>query len=699
MNACCSEPLIVARKLDLPSWDNLLLSCTYDYMTALVSEELTRFAAAPPYQAASPAAAQAAVQAACASALDVAQKLGTASQEPNWESLMTPLEVSAERIDREYSLACHLHAVAATSAWDKAYQQCVAAVSSTWSQIGQHVGLYRRLLQLRDAQRTQLSAGRQRILDEAIIDYEHSGVSLPAKQRKRFAANEQRLAQLGATFEEHVRSATAAWSEAVSDVAAFGAMPADLIAAAQHADSWQVTLLDPSYMAYMAHGTDRALRERLAQARNARASDLGPAKLDNGPLLREIMQLRWENATLLGYRDPAAQILSRRMAKDPEQVECFLNDLAEVARSHALRELEQLSSFARDEYGIERLEMWDMAFVCEQLRQRTTGIDDAQIRAYFGVNKVLDGLFSCAGRLFGISFAPIERGTWDAQVQCLQVRDAAGKPLGELFLDLYARPNKRGGAWAHGALHHCTLPGGSQQPLALINCNFTAAVAGAEARLGWDEVITLFHEAGHALHHLLSKVDDYSASGMNGVEWDAVELPSQFLENFAWRRDTALAMSAHEHSGAAMDEATFAKLEARRNFLPGMFVTRQLALASFDLELHRRRDADPLALWQQMRDRYMVAPGLENERVPCAFGHIFAGGYAAGYYGYLWADVLAADAYELFAAADADETTLGRRFAAEVLERGGTRDAKENFHALRGRAPDPAALLRRLGLS
>ncbi len=666
-------------------------------MNMPAAAELVRFATSPPYGVATPDSARAAVDAACAAALACAQKLSSDKADPTWDNLVLPLEASAERIDREYSLVAHLHGVAATPQWDQANQQCVAKVVGAQTQINQDAGLYRRLLQLRATCRDQLDPGRRRILDEAIIGYEHSGVGLPDKKRREFAANERRLSQLGANFEENVRTATAAWSKIVPETA-FGAMPADLRAAARCDEGYKVELLDPSYLAYMAHGTDRSLRELLAKARNARASDLGPTQLDNTPLVREIMQLRQKQAKLLGFNDPATLILSRRMAKEPEQVEQFLAKLAQAAASHAKRELARLTEFAQAECGIDRIEAWDLAFVGERLRQHETGLADAQVRAYFGVDRVLDGLFDCAGSLFGISFERVaSTSNWDPQVVRLRIKNAAGAPVGELLLDLYARPNKRGGAWVHGALHRCTLPAGSQLPLALINCNFTAGV-DKPARLSWEEVVTLFHEAGHALHHLLTKVDDYSASGMNGVEWDAVELPSQFLENFAWRREIALAMSAHEQSGEPMDETMFAKLQARRNFLPGLFVTRQLALASFDLQIHRNRDADPIELWNRIRATYMVTPALENERLPCSFGHIFAGGYATGYYGYLWADVLAADAYEMFADA-ANQHALGTRFASEVLERGGTRSAEENFFALRGRSPSPAALLRRLGLS
>ena len=439
----------------------------------------------------------------------------------------------------------------------------------------------------------------------------------------------------------------------------------------------------------------------MTEARNARASDLGDSGRDNTGLVAEIVSLRWAQARALGFADPASMILSRRMAKDPEAVASFLGRMAESARPKAVDELGELSAFARERLGIERLEAWDVAFAVERYRKEVTGVSESDVRPYLGADRVMDGLFKVAGELFGVALEP-EPGlpVWHDGVRAMAVRSAGGARVGTMYLDLYARPTKRGGAWAHGAASRCRTSRGTQLPVALMNCNFTAGAGGAEARLGWQEVVTLFHEAGHALHHLLTKVDDHCASGMNGVEWDAVELPSQFMENFAWRPEVALGMSVHEDTGEPMPAETFERLRAQRIFLPGTFVSRQTALARYDLLLHTREGADPMGLWREVRSGLMAMPGLgDDERLPCSFGHIFAGGYATGYYGYMWADVLAADAYEMFEGGGADLGALGGRFRAEVLEPGGTRDAADNFRALRGRDPDPAALMRRLGLS
>ena len=660
---------------------------------------LVAFGKPPPYDSCTPQGARAAVEAAAREAQKVADRVGSATGAASWDEVVGALDEVSERMEREYGLVAHMHAVAASPEWDEANKHSIVAVVQASTAIGQNRGLYERMLALRDERPDALSPGRLRILSDIIADFDLSGVGLEGEARRKFAESEQRKSQLGSEFEEHVREATSGWSETVSDEESLGAMPQDMRDAARDGDKWRFSLLDPSYVAYMTHGVDRELRERMCEARNARASDLGEARLDNTPLIKKIHSLRWEQAEALGFEDPASMILSRRMAKRPSEVEGFLSRLAERVKDVARDELDRLSRFARERHGIDALRPWDMAFVTERYREEVTGLSDAQVRPYFGASKVMDGLFACVERLFGISSQPVSGvPVWTDEVSCLEVRDEGAEKVGSLYLDLYARESKRGGAWAHGALTRCRFGERQQLPAALMNCNFTSAAGDAGPRLGWQEVITLFHEAGHAFHHLLGKADDYCASGMNGVEWDAVELPSQFMESFAWRPEVAIGMSEHAETGEPMPEEMFAKLQEQRTFLPGLFLTRQVSFATYDLLLHRSRDVDPVGLWEKVRDEIMVIPHLERDRFPCAFGHVFAGGYATGYYGYLWADVLAADAYEMFTVPGADFSALGRRFSAEVLERGGTRDAADNFRALRGRDPDPAALLRRYGI-
>lgn len=666
-----------------------------------MSADLTPFGAPPRYAAAAPAAAAAAVEERAAALLARAEELAAAAEEPSWENLVAPLDAACERLDSAGGLVAHLAAVSASPAWDQAHRAALRAATAAFAQLGQNERLYARLRRL--AAGDGVAPPRRRILADTLADFELNGVGLPAAERKAFAANEERLAELGAEFAENVRKATASFSIDVAAEEDLGGMPADVKAAHRRPEGgWRFGLLDPSYAAFMAYATGRGQREEMARARNARASDLDGAARDNAGPLREILRLRFEQARLLGYSDPAAMILTRRMAKEPAAAEAFLADLAARARPAAAAQYAELRAFARAELGLGELAAWDLAFAAERYKQATTGLGEAEIRPYFPAAKVVAGLLACLGELFGVSFAPrppaaAER--WDGRVECLAVA-RGGAAAGSLYLDLYARPGKQGGAWAHGAQARCRTPDGARQlPAALVNCNFTAPAADQPARLGWQEVVTLFHEAGHAVHHLLTRVDDFCASGMNGVEWDAVELPSQFLENFAWRRATARAMSAHAETGAPLPDELHARLRRQETVLAGLQVTRQLAFARYDLALHQRADAEPLALWEEVRAANSVVPAMPDDRFPCAFTHIFAGGYAAGYYGYLWAQVLAADAYEAFEEPAADFKELGARFSAEVLERGGTRDAGENFRAFRGRAPAPGALLRRLGLA
>ena len=643
------------------------------------------------------------MEAACANALDVASKVSGQKGATDWNGVVGLLDEATEWMEREYSLVAHMHAVAATKEWDEANRRSLEKLVGVSTAIGQDRGIYERLVSLRDKKGDSLGAGRMRILSDIIAGFELSGVGLGEKARKEFAKNETRLSALGSSFEEHVREATAAWSESVTDEEALGNMPADMRDAARQKDGWRFSLLDPSYHAYMTHGTDRGLRKRMCEARNARASDLGEKRLDNTPLVGEILALRYEQATALGYPDPASMILSRRMAKTPSAVKEFLSGLTKKSRQAGKKEMARLSSFAKKELGIDKLEPWDMAFVVERFRERETGISDAQLRPYFGSARVMEGMFECAGKLFGISARPArDVPVWHKKVSSLLVDDEGGNNIGRLYLDLYARKQKRGGAWAHGSQARCRFNGNFQAPSALMNCNFTVGKNGGkdkDPRLGWQEVITLFHEAGHALHHLLGKVDDFCASGMNGVEWDAVELPSQFMECFAWRPEVAIGMSSHVDTKKPLPKRMFEKLEAQRAFLPGLFLTRQVSFATYDLALHTEKGADPQSLWEKTRNKIQVVPGLMDDRFFCSFGHIFAGGYASGYYGYLWAEVLAADAYEMFTKKNANLPSLGRKFSEEVLERGGTRDAAENFRALLGRDPDPAALLRKYKLA
>ena len=658
------------------------------------STSYVNYATIPPFANADPKLATKAVADACANAIKIANELASSTDTPTWDTLIGPLDEAMESIDREYSFVAHLHAVTASKQWDEANLACIGEVTKATSIIGQNADLYKRLEVLNKA---GVEKHRQRILTHSLDSFKYAGVSLPLEQRKQFAQNEQKLAQLSAKFEEHIREATSSWSHTITDEDKLGDMSEDMKNAAKVDGGWEITLLDPSYVAYMTHGTDRELRKSLHRARNDRASDLGNDKLNNLPLVDEILDLRWKQAQLLDFESPAAMILERRMAKTPDTVADFIETLIKAAKPKASAELKLLQAYASKELDIDELEPWDIAFVAERYKQATVGISDADIRPYFNVDNVLQGLFDCAQKLFGVTISKVETSIWEPSVLCFVISKNEDH-IGHLYLDLTARQNKRGGAWAHDVMCRCVTSKGLQHPIAVINCNYTKATKGKSQQLSWEEVITIFHEAGHALHMLLSTVDDYCASGFNGVEWDAVELPSQFLENFAWEKETMLNMSSHVDTNEKLPQEMYEKLTQTRNFLPGLFVTRQLSLGKFDLDIHSQQNINVLEKWKKALDQCVVTPQLKDDRTPCSFGHVFAGGYATGYYGYLWADVLSADIYQMFAKDDADIQHLGQQFAKEVLERGGTRDAIENFQKMRGREPKPDALLERLGM-
>ena len=542
-------------------------------------------------------------------------------------------------------------------------------------------------------------------------DFELAGVALPPDEKKRFRVAAEKLAALCAKFEENLTDATDAFFLDAGDESAFADMPADLLAAAR-ADSpgggLRFSLRDPSYLAVMRYCGSRELRRKMHYARATRAAELDGGKFNNAPLIADILRLRREQARRLGFADYAECAMQTRMAKSAAEVTAFLRDLAARARPAALREKEELAAFAAERLAIPDLQVWDVQYAAEKLRREKFAYREADLRPYFPQPKVVAGMFALARDLFGIALEAAEGSAWGGGAELFVVRNAQGEMIGRLFLDLNARAKKRGGAWMTDAVARFRGGGGLQLPLALINCNFAP---GAPALLDLEDVVTLFHEFGHALHHLLTEVDDYAASGMNGVEWDAVELPSQFMENFAWERDAVAGLTAHVETGETMPRALFAKARAARDFMAGMRLCRQLEAAIFDLRLHTAAadSQSPAAVLKEARDIAGVMEAPAYDRMPCGFAHIFGGGYAAGYYSYLWAETLAADAFAMLKenpnrpAGQPDggglHKTLCGKFRREILAVGGSRAAMESFVAFRGRKPDIAPLLAHYGLA
>ena len=626
-----------------------------------------------------------------------------------WDAFVTPLEDANERVARAWGQVAHLHGVLDSPALRDAYNANLPKLTQYWTELGHDERLFRRYRELRDsAAYADLAPARKRQVQNALRDFRLGGAELAPDKKARFAAIEDELAQLGAKFAENVLDATNAYSIVIEDPARVAGLHEDLLAAAREAaqkdgrSGWKFTLHAPSYLPLMQYAEDRGLRETMYRESVTRASEFGRPEWDNTPLIARILELRREEAQLLGYPNFAEVSLVPKMADTPEQVLAFLEDLAQRARPSAERDAQELREFARRELGIERLEAWDLAFASEKLRAQRYAFSDNEVKRYFPEDAVIAGLFRLVETLYGVRIAPGTAPVWHPDVRFFDIRDAGGVLQGQFYTDLYARETKRGGAWMDDAIGRRRTPRGVQTPVAYLNCNFSRPVGDRPAVFTHDEVITLFHEFGHCLHHLLTRGEDLGVSGINGVEWDAVELPSQFMENFCWEWDVLSHMTRNVDTGAALPRALFDKMLAAKNFHSGLATLRQVEFALFDMHLHFDFEPDAqrtaLELLERVRDKVAVLKPPAYNRFPNNFSHIFGGGYAAGYYSYKWAEVLSADAYSLFEENGVLDAATGARFRDEVLAVGGARPAAESFRAFRGRDPQVDALLRHNGM-
>jgi len=633
-----------------------------------------------------------------------------AAQEPTWETVVQPIAEMDDCISRAWSPVAHLKSVADSPALREAYNAARALLTEYATEMGQNEGLansYRRIVE-----RGGLDDGQRKVLELALRDFRLAGVELPADKKTRFKAIDKRLSELTSKFSENVLDATDAWKKHIEDAEALRGLPdsARALAAdtAQRAglDGYLLTLEFPSYQPVITYADDEALRREIYEAFCTRASDRGPNAhtFDNSALIEEILALRYERAALLGFENFAEYSLARKMAPDTARVVEFLTDLASRARPVAQAELEELRGFARDRFGKDALEAWDIPYYAEKLRQAKHDISNEELRPYFPVPRVIDGMFAVVKRLFGVDIAPVDDvDTWHPDVQFFEIRDSDGEVRGRFYLDLYARPHKRGGAWMDECRVRMRTAGGVQAPVAYLTCNFTPPVGGKASLLTHDEVTTLFHEFGHGLHHMLTRIEYPSISGINGVAWDAVELPSQFLENWCWEGEALALISGHVDTGEPLPAETFARMKAARNFQSGMLMLRQIEFALFDFRLHLEYDpargADVNALLDEVRARVAVVRPPEFNRFAHGFSHIFGGGYAAGYYSYKWAEVLSSDAFSKFEENGIFDRATGLAFLHAVLERGGSRDAMDLFVEFRGREPRIDALLRHSGIA
>ncbi len=632
----------------------------------------------------------------------------------NYDALSAALDVPLERLSRAWQAVNHLNAVANTPALREAYNANLGRITDFHTQLGSDERLYAKYKALSQAaSAAALSPARQQALAHAMRDFVLSGAELQGAAKARFAAIQSRSADLGQQFSEHVLDATDGFSLYASAEQMAG-VPADVCqqtreaAAAEGRDGHKLTLHLPVHLPVMQYATDRALREQLYRAYATRASELGAAALDNGPLMSELLQLRAEEAALLGQPSFAELSLVSKMAESPAQVQAFLRDLAQRAQPHAQRDLDELRAFATEQLGLAPLQAWDQAYVSEKLKEARYAFSEQAVKQYFTEPRVLEGLFHIIETLFEVRIRLDEAAVWHDSVRFYRIErpgtgDDTPQLVGQFYLDTYARPGKRPGAWMDGVRSRWLRPDqqGLQTPVAHLVCNFASPVGGKPALLTHDDVITLFHEFGHGLHHMLTQVDDLAVAGISGVEWDAVELPSQFMENFCWEWTVLSRLTAHVDSGEPLPRELFDRMLAARNFQSGLQTLRQIEFALIDMRLHNEADAAAhvQAVVDEVRAEVAVNPPPAFNRFQHSFSHIFAGGYSAGYYSYKWAEVLSADAFAAFEEQGVFNPEVGQRFRREILEAGGSRPAMASFKAFRGREPSIDALLRHQGMS
>ncbi|TVM05913.1 MAG: oligopeptidase A [Halomonas sp.] len=637
--------------------------------------------------------------------------LQAATTPPDWENFAAPLEDINDQLSNAWSPISHLNGTMNSPELREAYEACIGKLSdfSTW--VGQHEGLFNAWQALKEGPGwATLDDAQKRAVENTLRDFRLAGVDLPAEKKARYGEIKSRLSTLTNQYSNNVLDATQAWHKDIHNAEDLAGVPESALATlkslaqAKGVDGYRITLDFPSFYPVLSYADDRALREEVYTAFVTRASDQGPnaGKFDNAAIMEEILALRSELATLMGFATYADYSLATKMADSPQQVLDFLTDLAQRAVPQAREEFAELQDFAAQELGLENLQPWDVGYASEKLREARHAISQEQLRPYFPAPRVVDGLFSVVERLYGVRFEEKEHvASYHPDVRYFQITEN-DTPIAGFYLDLYAREGKRGGAWMADCRVRRQTSAGLQLPVAFLTCNFTPPVGDKPALLTHDEVTTLFHEFGHGLHHMLTRQTIADISGINGVAWDAVELPSQFMENYCWEREGLDLLAAHIDTGEPLPGELLERLQAAKNFQSAMGMVRQLEFSLFDLRLHHLGSAPDAshiqALLDDVRHQVAVMPAVPFNRFQNSFGHIFAGGYAAGYYSYKWAEVLSADAWSAFEEAGIFDPTTGQRFRQHILEQGGARDAAELFEAFRGREPSVEPLLRHSGI-
>ena len=640
-------------------------------------------------------------------------KITTQITEPfSWENLVNPIEKTEDRLNKAWSPVSHINSVVNNNDIREAYNACLPKLSQYSTEMGQNKALYNAYFEISNSPGfSRLNQGQQKTIQNALRDFELSGINLNPEQQCRYREISQELSKLSSKFEENVLDATHAWKKHIQDETLLAGIPettrtlAKTTAETDNLSGWMLTLDFPCYLAIMTYADNPALRQEIYTAFATRASDVNPDTIqwDNTKIMDDLLALRHEKARLLGFNNYAELSLATKMADTPQQVIDFLENLAHKSKEQAQTDFDELQQFARQEYQADNLNAWDINYFSEKMRQQQLELSQEEIRNYFPATRVIPGLFTVVNKLYGLTINEISNfDRWHSDVRFFEIYDQDNVLRGKFYLDLYARPNKRGGAWMDDCVSRKNGPDGLQTPVAYLTCNFTPPANDDPALLSHNEVITLFHEFGHGLHHMLTKVDHLSVSGINGVQWDAVELPSQFMENWCWQKPALEIISGHYQTGAPLPESLLEKMLAAKNFQSGMFMIRQLEFSLFDFQIHLNFDptksSNIYSTLSAIRDQFSVVTTPAFNRFAHSFSHIFAGGYAAGYYSYKWAELLSCDAFSRFEDEGIFNPQTGADFLTHILEKGGSIDAMDLFVNFRGREPSIDALLQHNGI-
>ena len=679
-----------------------------------MSNPLLSFTDLPPFSDIKPEHVKPAVEQAIEDCRAKIEQVLEGNTQPTWENVIAPIEEVDDRLSRLWSPVSHMNSVMNSDELREAYESCLPILSEYGTWVGQHKGLFEAYKAIKNSEAfATLSQAQKKTIKDALRDFELSGIGLPKAEQKRYGEISKRMSELGSKFSNNVLDATMGWTKHITDKNELAGMPESALAAAQAAaegkglEGYLLTLDIPSYLPVMTYCDNQALRKELYEAYVTRASDRGPnaGKWDNTENIAELLKLRYEVARMLGFNTYSEKSLATKMAETPDQVLSFLNNLATKVKPQGEREVQELREFAEQEFGVTSFELWDIAYYSEKQKQKLFKISDEELRPYFPENKVVSGLFEVLKRVFGMKVQEREGvDTWHESVRFFDIFDSNDFLRGSFYLDLYAREHKRGGAWMDECrVRRINANGELQTPVAYLTCNFNRPVGDKPALFTHDEVVTLFHETGHGIHHMLTQVDVSSVSGINGVPWDAVELPSQFLENWCWEEEALAFISGHYETGEPLPKEMLDNMLAAKNFQSGMFILRQLEFGLFDFTLHTTYDPEVgpqvLETLAEVKKKVAVLPSLEWNRFSHSFSHIFAGGYSAGYYSYLWAEVLSADAFSRFEEEGIFNAETGSSFLNNILEMGGSEEPMELFKRFRGREPQIDALLRHSGIA